>query len=132
MRFGVVGVGKKTMIKKRYLHLTEELLKETPNMCSHMAPSLDARQDMAVAEVPKLGEVAATRAVKEWGRPKSMITHLVFCTTSGVDMPSADYQLARLLGLAPCVNRHMVYLQVRLMIHRVLCSFVCVRVELIP
>ncbi|KAL0349106.1 UNVERIFIED_CONTAM: Chalcone synthase [Sesamum angustifolium] len=30
---------------------------------------------------------AAQKAIKEWGQPKSKITHLVFCTTSGVDMP---------------------------------------------
>ncbi|CAK9160428.1 unnamed protein product [Ilex paraguariensis] len=36
----------KTMIKKRYMHLTEELLRENPNMCSFMAHSLNSRQDM--------------------------------------------------------------------------------------
>ncbi|KAI4338207.1 hypothetical protein L6164_016551 [Bauhinia variegata] len=33
----------KSMIKKRYMYLTEEILKENPNMCAYMAPSLDAR-----------------------------------------------------------------------------------------
>ncbi|KAH7670121.1 Naringenin-chalcone synthase protein [Dioscorea alata] len=101
----------KSMIKKRYMHLTEELLKENPNMCAYMAPSLDARQDMVVVEVPKLGKEAATKAIKEWGQPKSRITHLVFCTTSGVDMPGADYQLTKLLGLRPSVKRFMMYQQ---------------------
>ncbi|XP_010264137.1 PREDICTED: chalcone synthase 1-like [Nelumbo nucifera] len=86
----------KSMIKKRYMHLTEEILKENPNICEYMASSLDARQDMVVVEVPKLGKEAATKAIKEWGQPKSKITHLVFCTTSGVDMPGADYQLTKL------------------------------------
>ncbi|XP_077250195.1 chalcone synthase 2-like [Tasmannia lanceolata] len=101
----------KSMIRKRYMHLTEELLTENPNMCEYMAPSLDARQDMVVVEVPKLGKEAATKAIKEWGQPKSMITHLVFCTTSGVDMPGADYQLTKLLGLRPSVKRLMMYQQ---------------------
>ncbi|XP_039133394.1 chalcone synthase [Dioscorea cayenensis subsp. rotundata] len=101
----------KSMIKKRYMHLTEELLKENPNICAYMAPSLDARQDMVVVEVPKLGKEAATKAIKEWGQPKSRITHLVFCTTSGVDMPGADYQLTKLLGLRPSVKRLMMYQQ---------------------
>ncbi|KAM0934803.1 putative chalcone synthase [Dioscorea sansibarensis] len=101
----------KSMINKRYMHLTEELLKENPNMCAYMAPSLDARQDMVVVEVPKLGKEAATKAIKEWGQPKSRITHLVFCTTSGVDMPGADYQLTKLLGLRPSVKRLMMYQQ---------------------
>nr|AFG25049.1 chalcone synthase [Loropetalum chinense var. rubrum] len=99
------------MIKKRYMHLTEEILKENPNVCAYMAPSLDARQDMVVVEVPKLGKEAATKAIKEWGQPKSKITHLVFCTTSGVDMPGADYQLTKLLGLRPSVKRLMMYQQ---------------------
>nr|AIY34670.1 chalcone synthase [Ornithogalum saundersiae] len=101
----------KSMIRKRYMHLNEELLKENPNMCAYMAPSLDARQDMVVVEVPKLGKVAASAAIKEWGRPKSAITHLIFCTTSGVDMPGADYQLTKLLGLRPSVSRFMMYQQ---------------------
>ncbi|PPR81453.1 hypothetical protein GOBAR_AA39261 [Gossypium barbadense] len=101
----------KSMIKKRYMYLTEEILKENPNVCEYMAPSLDARQDMVVVEVPKLGKEAATKAIKEWGQPKSKITHLVFCTTSGVDMPGADYQLTKLLGLRPSVKRLMMYQQ---------------------
>ncbi|KAJ6713794.1 CHALCONE SYNTHASE 2 [Salix viminalis] len=101
----------KSMIKKRYMHLTEEILKENPKVCEYMAPSLDARQDMVVVEVPKLGKEAATKAIKEWGQPKSNITHLIFCTISGVDMPGADYQLTKLLGLRPYVKRFMMYQQ---------------------
>ncbi|CAI9263860.1 chalcone synthase [Lactuca sativa] len=101
----------KSMIRKRYMHLTEEFLKENPNLCEYMAPSLDARQDVVVVEVPKLGKEAATKAIKEWGQPKSKITHLIFCTTSGVDMPGADYQLTKLLGLRPSVKRFMMYQQ---------------------
>ncbi|WJX40249.1 hypothetical protein P8452_27744 [Trifolium repens] len=65
----------KSMIKKRYIHLTEEILKENPNLSTYEEPSLDARQDMLVKEVPNLGEKAASKAIKEWGRPKSEITH---------------------------------------------------------
>ncbi|KAJ6326220.1 hypothetical protein OIU78_013343 [Salix suchowensis] len=101
----------KSMIKKRYMHLTEEILKENPSVCEYMAPSLDARQDMVVVEVPKLGKEAAAKAIKEWGQPKSKVTHLVFCTTSGVDMPGADYQLTKLLDLRPSVKRFMMYQQ---------------------
>ncbi|KAG5006352.1 hypothetical protein JHK85_024894 [Glycine max] len=101
----------KSMIKKRYMYLNEEILKENPSVCAYMAPSLDARQDMVVVEVPKLGKEAATKAIEEWGQPKSKITHLIFCTTSGVDMPGADYQLTKLLGLRPSVKRYMMYQQ---------------------
>ncbi|XP_051178063.1 chalcone synthase 1-like [Lolium perenne] len=101
----------KSMIRKRYMHLTEEILEEHPNICAYMAPSLDARQDILVAEIPKLGKTAAQKAIKEWGQPMSKITHLVFCTTSGVDMPGADYQLIKMLGLSPLVRRVMLYQQ---------------------
>ncbi|KAM3267338.1 hypothetical protein P3S67_032510 [Capsicum chacoense] len=101
----------KSMIKKRCMHLSEEILKENPSICEHKAPSLDARQDIVVVEVPKLGKEAAQKAINEWGQPKSKITHLVFCTTSGVDMPGADHQLTKLLGLSPSVKRFMMYQQ---------------------
>ncbi|KAK6928655.1 Chalcone/stilbene synthase, N-terminal [Dillenia turbinata] len=100
-----------TRIKKRYLHITEEMLKKNPNICAFMAASLDARQDISVVETPKLGKEAAEKAIKEWGQPKSKITHLVFCTTGCVDMPGADYQLTKLLGLNPSVQRHTVFQQ---------------------
>nr|AFD64563.1 chalcone synthase [Polygonum cuspidatum] len=101
----------KSMIEKRYMHLTEEILKENQNMCAYMASSLDSRQDMVVSEVPRLGKEAAQKAIKEWGQPKSKITHVIMCTTSGVDMPGADYQLTKLLGLRPSVKRFMMYQQ---------------------
>nr|ABD38611.1 chalcone synthase [Abies alba]ABD38614.1 chalcone synthase [Abies alba]ABD38616.1 chalcone synthase [Abies alba] len=101
----------KSAINKRYMYLTEEILKENPKVCEYMAPSLDARQDMVVVEVPRLGKDAAAKAIKEWGQPKSKITHVIFCTTSGVDMPGADYQLTKLLGLRPSVKRVMMYRQ---------------------
>ncbi|KAI4346157.1 hypothetical protein L6164_013230 [Bauhinia variegata] len=99
------------MTKKRYMHLTEDLLKDNPNMCAYMAPSWDARQDIVIVEVPKLGKEDATKAVKECGQPKSKITHLIFCTTSGVDMPGVEYQLTKLLGLRPYVKQNMMYQQ---------------------
>lgn len=101
--------GKKSTTNKRYLHLTEEFLKSNPNICTYQAPSFNARQDLLVSEVPKLGKQAAMEAIKEWGQPISKITHLIFCTTSG--MPGADYQLTKLLGLNLTVNRFMIYQQ---------------------
>ncbi|GAB4848617.1 Chitin synthase, class 2, partial [Ancistrocladus abbreviatus] len=101
----------KSMIKKRYMYLTEEMLKENQNLCAYMAPSLDTRQDMVIVEVPKLGKEAALKAIKELGQPKSKITHVFLCTSAGVDMPGADYQLTKLLGLKRSVKRFMLYQQ---------------------
>lgn len=99
------------MIKKRYLYLTEEMLKKNPNFCEYMAPSFDARQKMVIEEVPKLGKEAAEKAISEWGRPKSDITHLIFCTTAGINMPGADFHLTNLLNLNPSIKRLMMYQQ---------------------
>ncbi|XP_073109524.1 polyketide synthase 1-like [Elaeis guineensis] len=101
----------KSMIKKLYMYLTEDVLEQNPNMCAYMASSLDARQDILLEEMPKLGKEATMKAIKEWGHHESNITHLVVCSTSGVDMPGADYQLIRLLGLNPSVKRVMLYPQ---------------------
>ncbi|MFS7984718.1 Chalcone synthase 1 [Helianthus anomalus] len=101
----------KSTIRKRHMHLTEEYLKENPNIYKYGAPSLDSRQEELAVEVPKLGKEAAVKAIKEWGEPKSKITHLIFTTTSGADMPGADFQLVKLLGLHLSVKRFMMYQQ---------------------
>ncbi|KAL3696998.1 hypothetical protein R1sor_011074 [Riccia sorocarpa] len=98
-------------INQRYFHCTEEILKENPAMCTYKEPSLDVRQNIAIREVPRLAEKAAVKALAEWGQPRSLITHVVFATTSGVNMPGADLTLTRMLGLNPSVNRTMLYQQ---------------------
>ncbi|KAF8025186.1 hypothetical protein BT93_F2126 [Corymbia citriodora subsp. variegata] len=99
----------KSAIKKRYFHLNEEILKQNPALCSYGAASLNPRQDLTIDMIPKLGMEAATKAIEEWGQPKSTITHLIFCSLSGVDMPGADLRLLKILGLRPSVNRVMLY-----------------------
>ncbi|MBA0659509.1 hypothetical protein Goklo_011641 [Gossypium klotzschianum] len=101
----------KSAIMKRYMQLSEAMLKENPCLTIYKAPSFDVRQDILVKEVPKLGMEAALKAIKEWGQPISKITHLIFCTSSGIDMPSADHKLANLIGLKPSVQRFMIYNQ---------------------
>ncbi|KAB2083191.1 hypothetical protein ES319_A05G248900v1 [Gossypium barbadense] len=96
---------------KRYMHLTEDIISKHPNLIIYKAPSFDARQEILVTEVPKLGKDAALKAIKEWGQPISNITHLIFCTSSGIDMPAADHQLAKLIGLKSSVQRFMLYQQ---------------------
>ncbi|KAI4331954.1 hypothetical protein L6164_016898 [Bauhinia variegata] len=98
----------KSMIEKRYFSFSGEMLKERSNICDYMESSLDTRISLMNAEIPKLGEKAASLAIKEWGQPKSEITHLIFCTTSYLDIPGADYQLVKLLGLNPSINRFMI------------------------
>ncbi|URD75364.1 hypothetical protein MUK42_10135 [Musa troglodytarum] len=99
----------RTTVKNRYAHLTEEIVEQNPNLRNPAAPSLETRLRIMIEAVPNLGKEAAAKALKEWGQPKSMITHLVFCSGAGVDMPGADYQLVKLLGLSPSVKRVMLY-----------------------
>nr|ABI78940.1 resveratrol synthase [Polygonum cuspidatum] len=99
----------KSMIEKRYLQLTEDILKENPNIGAYEAPSLDVRHEIQVKGVAQLGKEAALKAMQEWGQPKSKITHLIVCCIAGVDMPGADYQLTKLLDLNSSVKRFMFY-----------------------
>ncbi|KAJ0031732.1 hypothetical protein Pint_13508 [Pistacia integerrima] len=101
----------KSTIKKRYTYTTEEVMKENPNINSYKAPSLDTRQDMAATLIPELGKEAATKAIEEWGQPKSKITHLICCSTMGAFIPGYDYQIVQLLGLDLSINRVMLYQQ---------------------
>ncbi|KAI4966284.1 hypothetical protein ZWY2020_041860 [Hordeum vulgare] len=95
----------KTGIEKRHFHLTEETLVAHPELYDHEAASLDNRIAMTVDAVPKLAQCAADKAIADWGRPASEITHLVFSTYSAWGAPSADLRLATLLGLRPTVSR---------------------------
>jgi len=99
------------MTKKRHMVLTEEMLRRNPHICDPNASSFDTRQDILATEVPKLGKEAAIQAIKDWGQPKSKITHVVFCTSCGVDLPGADFRLTKLLGLKPSIKRFMLYSQ---------------------
>ncbi|KAF2912785.1 hypothetical protein DAI22_10g039100 [Oryza sativa Japonica Group] len=87
----------KSGIEKRYIHLDEELIRAHPEIIDKNLPSLKL--------VPKLAESAARKAITEWGRPATDITYLIFSTYSGWRAPSADLQLATLLGLRPTVSR---------------------------
>lgn len=100
-----------SQIEKRYTYMTEELLEKNPSIAAYKEASLDARQELLDVIIPELGAQAATKAIKDWGRPISDITHLVFCNSSGASMPGADYELVKLLGLPLTTKRFMLYQQ---------------------
>ncbi|WVZ49465.1 hypothetical protein U9M48_000824 [Paspalum notatum var. saurae] len=99
----------KTEIKKRYFHYDEALIRSNPEFLDSTLPSLSARQAITATAVPELAAAAGAKAIAEWGRPPSDITHLIFCTYSCTHMPGADVRLASLLGLSPSVQRTMLY-----------------------
>ncbi|KNA08807.1 hypothetical protein SOVF_159230 [Spinacia oleracea] len=100
----------KTMIRKRHFFLTDEILKANPSMLTYGDVSHDARREMTIEYLPKLGKEAGLKAIKEWGQPKSQITHLIVYNTLALSMPGADYELAKALELEPTVHRTVMYL----------------------
>ncbi|KAJ4801380.1 Chalcone synthase [Rhynchospora pubera] len=97
-------------IQKRHFYLTDEMLKDHPNLATHREPTLDSRNQLLAPGVLNLAKDAAEQALKEWSQPRSRITHLIFHTATGcVDMPGPDYELLKLLGLGLTVNRYMLF-----------------------
>ena len=97
------------MINRRHMVVRRELLEENPSIASYMDNSMDARHKVLMEWVPKMAKEAAEKAIKEWGRSVSDITHIVMATTSVVNMPGVDLLVAKALGLSPKVKRVMMY-----------------------
>ncbi|KAI5083426.1 hypothetical protein GOP47_0003169 [Adiantum capillus-veneris] len=97
-------------VETRHSIMTEEFLKQHPELYTPDTPSLEQRHQILAEEVPRLAAQAAQEALLEWGRPAHHITHLVVVTLSGVAMPGADVRLVQLLGLRPSVRRVMLYM----------------------
>lgn len=103
--------GNGTQIKKRHFYLTDEMLKDHPNLATQNEEPIDSKENFLAPWVTKLAKEAAEQALREWGQPRSRITHLIFHTATGCfHLPGPDYQLAKLLGLEPTVNRYMLFL----------------------
>ncbi|CAN6381405.1 unnamed protein product [Urochloa humidicola] len=100
----------KSGVRKRYFHLTEEMIGAHPEFLDRGLPSLGARLRITDDTVLELAAAAAAKAIAEWGRPAADITHLVFSTNSGAAAPGPDLRLAALLGLRATVQRTMLYL----------------------
>jgi chalcone synthase len=67
------------------------------------------RHRVVMEWVPKLAKEANEKAIKEWGRSVSDITHIVFATTSIENLPGVDLLVAKSFGLSPKVRRVMMY-----------------------
>lgn len=97
-------------VEKRHTCITEEVIKEHPELASYTEEnSLTTRVNMANEVVPKIAMEAVHAAVQEWGRPLSDITHMVFATTAVTSIPGVDLEIARKLGLKPSVQRICMY-----------------------
>ncbi|CAM0908325.1 unnamed protein product [Alopecurus aequalis] len=92
----------KTGTERRFFHHTQELLDAHPRLFDDGGHD---RMDIAAAAAPELAASAAAKAIAEWGRPATDITHLVLSTNSCDRTPGVDLRLASLLGLRPSVVR---------------------------
>ena len=102
--------GEATTTEKRYFHHTELLLDAHPDFLYRGKPSLDARLAVAAAAAPELAASAAAKAIAEWGRPATAVTHLIVSANSGAHAPAIDLRLASLLGLRASVSRTVLQL----------------------
>jgi predicted naringenin-chalcone synthase len=67
--------------------------------------SFQSRNDIYAKNAVELSRRSATEALKKWGGDKSKITHLVYCSTTGVTIPGVEFELAEILELSPHVQR---------------------------
>lgn len=58
--------------------------------------------------MPELVATAAAKAITQWGRPAGDITHLVFSTSTSVQVPAIDLRVTSHLGLSSTVQRTMI------------------------
>jgi predicted naringenin-chalcone synthase len=101
------SLGKTTTVKTRYVVMSEEILKNYPELATEGLPTVKQRLDISNKAVTQMAIDASLSCIKAWGRPLSSITHLVYVSSSEARFPGGDLHLARGLGLNPDVRRVM-------------------------
>ncbi|KAF2282636.1 hypothetical protein P3X46_000890 [Hevea brasiliensis] len=100
---------KTTTVKTRYVVMSEEILKKYPELAIEGLPTVKQRLDICNNAVTQMAIEASQICIKNWGRPMSEITHLVYVSSSEARLPGGDLYLARGLGLNPETQRVMLY-----------------------
>ncbi|EEF33135.1 Chalcone synthase, putative [Ricinus communis] len=100
---------KTTTVKTRYVVMSEEILEKYPELAVEGLPTLKQRLDICNEAVTKMAIEASQKCIKNWGRPISDITHLVYVSSSEARLPGGDLHLARGLGLSPETQRVTLY-----------------------
>ncbi|CDO96957.1 unnamed protein product [Coffea canephora] len=98
---------KTTTVKTRYVVMSEEILNQYPELVVEGLPTVKQRLDICNPAVTEMAIEAAQSCIKNWGRPISDITHLVYVSSSEVRLPGGDLYLAKGLGLRPETQRVM-------------------------
>lgn len=101
--------GKTTTVKTRYTVMSKEILDKYPELTTEGSPTIKQRLDIANPAVVQMAAQASLACIKQWNRPVSHITHLVYVSSSEIRLPGGDLHLAAELGLKNDVNRVMLY-----------------------
>ncbi|KAI3901119.1 hypothetical protein MKW92_009430 [Papaver armeniacum] len=100
---------KTTTVKTRYVVMSDDLLKEYPELALEGLPTVKQRLDISNKAVTEMAIEASQACIKNWGRPSSDITHIVYVSSSEARFPGGDLYLAKGLGLSPDVHRVLLY-----------------------
>ncbi|XP_006854881.2 type III polyketide synthase B [Amborella trichopoda] len=100
---------KTTTVKTRYVVMSDEILKKYPELALEGLPTISQRLSISNEAVTEMAIEASKACIKNWGRPVSDITHLVYVSSSEARLPGGDIYLARGIGLNPEANRVMLY-----------------------
>ncbi|XWS67780.1 hypothetical protein CRYUN_Cryun04dG0034700 [Craigia yunnanensis] len=74
-----------------------------------LRPTVKQRLDICNDAVTEMAIEASRVCIKQWARPISDITHLVYVSSSEARVPGGDLFLAKGLGLSPETQRVMLY-----------------------
>ncbi|KAK4258519.1 hypothetical protein QN277_004961 [Acacia crassicarpa] len=100
---------KTTTVKTRYVVMCEEILKKFPELAVEGLPTVKQRLEICNEAVTQMAIEASHVCIRNWGRPLSDITHLVYVSSSEARLPGGDLYLASGLGLNSQTQRTMLY-----------------------
>ncbi|GAU49681.1 hypothetical protein TSUD_91810 [Trifolium subterraneum] len=100
---------KTTTVKTRYVVMNEEILKKYPELTVEGASTVKQRLEICNKAVTQMAIDASKVCLKNWGRPLSDITHVVYVSSSEARLPGGDLYLSKGLGLNPKIQRTMLY-----------------------
>ncbi|KAK6285438.1 hypothetical protein POUND7_011617 [Theobroma cacao] len=100
---------KTTTVKTRYTVMCKEILDKYPELATEGSSTIKQRLEIANPAVVEMALEASLACIKEWGRPATDITHIIYVSSSEIRLPGGDLYLASQLGLKNDVNRVMLY-----------------------
>ncbi|PPR88695.1 hypothetical protein GOBAR_AA31989 [Gossypium barbadense] len=100
---------KTTTVKTRYTVMCKEILDQYPELATEGSSTIRQRLEIANPAVVEMAFEASLACIKEWGRPATDITHIIYVSSSEIRLPGGDLYLASELGLRNDVSRVMLY-----------------------